>query len=171
MKPRTLWTSLAMLIVIMSAACGNNSAIVAETPTSSPAASATPAPTDTAAATATAAPTDTPPPVATPTPSGPFPTGRYKPESVSRMTDMEFREDGSYWFRLKDGTTTEGTYSVSGDLITIHNTAAECVEFPGILRWTFDGQSLSFVQLEDKCEPLMLRNRKADYQRAWIRQP
>ena len=152
MKHKSLRTSIALVIVILTAACGSNATMVAEAPTSSPAATATEQPTSTPAATATPAPTDTAAAIATVTPSGPFPTGHYKPERVSHMTDMEYREDGSYEFRLKDGTTADGPYSVSGDLITIHFKAAWCFELPGIFRWTFDGQALSFVRVEDKCD-------------------
>jgi signal peptidase I len=106
-------------------------------------------------------------PAPTITPGGPFPVGIYVPEGNPVPGDqIQFRSDGTYTRTVpKEHVVIRGRYVVSQNQIVLNDDL--CAGFTGTYIWGFDGQVLTFQNVEDKCN----LPRKTDMQRQWIRQP
>jgi hypothetical protein len=83
-------------------------------------------------------------------PATAFPTGIFNKASLT----WEFKPDGTY---ITEGHTQAtagkyiGTYTVTGDQLAIQDDCAPCKDMVGAYTWTYDGEVLSIVVVDDKC--------------------
>ena len=117
----------------------------------------------------TAIPSVTPTVTPTVTPSGPFPTGIYKADYPLMVTDLIFREDGTFTRLIpSEDVTITGTYEVTGDQIVLNEDPRNpCFGVPGTYIWSFDGTTLTLRDVKDECQ-LRRYNLRL---RTWTRQP
>ena len=73
-----------------------------------------------------------------------FPTGKFTNGNWS----LDFKGDGNYIASGPPGSET-GTYRVTGNLVVI--TCQCCGEVTGNYTWIYDGKTLTFTAIEDKC--------------------
>ena len=82
-----------------------------------------------------------------------FPTGTYIPP-VQRTAGIEmvFSEDGSFVMSGPQFTPVKGTYTVDKEKIVITQTNnGPCANISGTYTWKSDGESLTFVAVDDPC--------------------
>jgi hypothetical protein len=85
-----------------------------------------------------------------------FPTGTFTNRAG---WTWEFKADGTQFFRSEDqifGTQfSSGTYTVTGNQVVFKESAGDaaggCGPAEGIYTWDYDGKTLSFKVLNDRC--------------------
>ena len=85
-----------------------------------------------------------------------FPAGAYvraEPSPTDRITEFLFAEDGTFTISYYDGKQATGTYTESGDEITLNelNEDSPCIDAPATMSWTSSGDTLTLKTVEDKC--------------------
>ena len=81
-----------------------------------------------------------------------FPVGRFAGGLGDEFMFFENGKFEHYFQPTGNQVQNSGTYTVTGDQITIINTYGSCVgEDEGLYSWTFDGETLDFSVLRDLC--------------------
>ena len=100
-----------------------------------------------------------------------FPVGDYKPaaSNTTAMTvSLNFAPDGTFASATYSGLKLAGTYSVSGDKITLNASKdGPCFGSPMTMAWASSGTSLTLKTFEDKCSEAI----SYDLAGEWTRQP
>ena len=101
-----------------------------------------------------------------------FPVGVYgpaQPSPTDRITEFSFAADGTFTSSYYDGKAATGTYTVSGDKITLVelNEDSPCIDAPATMTWTASGNTLTFGFFEDACR----EGPSYDWAREWSRKP
>jgi hypothetical protein len=101
-----------------------------------------------------------------------FPAGAYipaQPSPTDRITEFSFADDGTFTISYYDGKQATGTYTASGDEITLNelNEDSPCIGSPATMTWASSGDRLTFKTLEDACSA----GPSYDWAREWTRQP
>ncbi len=84
-----------------------------------------------------------------------FPTGKFYVSGTERTEGFEFDRSGSFNYFSGDDKVMEGTYTVEGDVYTETSNNVESAEpackLPSTYNWVYDGTTLRFTVIEDKC--------------------
>ena len=101
-----------------------------------------------------------------------FPAGVYvasQPSPTDRITEFTFAEDGTFTSAYYDGKAATGTYTISGDKITLVelNQDSPCLEAPATMTWRASGSNLTLGFFEDQCR----EGPSYDWAREWTRKP
>ena len=97
--------------------------------------------------------------------SSDFPIGKFYVSGSERTEGFEFDRDGSFNYFSGDEKVMEGTYTVEGDVYTETSNNGEGAEpackLPSTYNWVYDGTTLRFTVIEDKC--MARRSAYTDY--------
>ncbi len=93
-----------------------------------------------------------------------FPTGTFRCTGTSRDWIWDLNADGTFFSR-GTGAEEKGTYTVTGDQITIKGDY--CGDVVGTYTWTSDGTLLRFAAPRDACS----QRRGIIMDGLWLRQP
>jgi len=148
-REKLAWIALAIVLIVVG--CGTDVAQSPPTPAPTPV-----PPTQTLAptpvpATQTSEPTPVPP-TQTPAPTAtaealPFPVdGTFTKVGYT----WEFKAGGTYYTTSKY-VDSDGVYTLTGDQIAIQEDYVPCKDIVGTYTWTYDGETLSFTVVDDKC--------------------
>jgi hypothetical protein len=100
-----------------------------------------------------------------------FAAGDYKPAESNANTPVvafNLASDGTFAVATYDGRNLEGTYTVSGDKITLNAAkGGPCFGSPMTMSWTSSGNSLALKTVEDACSEGISYDLAGD----WSKQP
>jgi hypothetical protein len=170
---------IALAIVLMVVGCGTS--VTQSPPTLAP----TSVPPTQAPEPTPVPPTETPEPTSVPPtqilePTPVPPTETREPTAAPALAfpigifakagqTWEFRPDGTY---ITEGHTQltagkySGTYTVTGDQVTIQDDYVPCKDVVGIYAWTYDGEVLTLTVVDDTC-----RDRAGMARGKWRKKP
>jgi len=140
-------TWIAIVIVLVNVGCSPSAA--QSTPTSAP---------------TLAIPTQLPTPTATTAVS--FPIGIFRKANLT----WEIKADGTYAVRSHTDSIPvhdDGTYTVNGNQVAIQGDWVPCKGILGTYTWAYEGETLSFTVLADKCA---VRRNITDSSK-WLKKP
>jgi hypothetical protein len=87
--------------------------------------------------------------------SKPFPVGNYKPAANNTFvssTTFDFSPDGTWSSSTYDGKSLKGTYEISGDKLTLHDSKdGPCFGYPMTMSWKVSGETITFKNVQDTC--------------------
>jgi len=88
------------------------------------------------------------PPAPTATTALPFPTGIFAKASWT----WELRADGTLTVNNQPTEySADGVYTVTGNQVVIQDDSFTCKDVVGTYTWTYDGDVLTFTEVDDKC--------------------